>query len=104
MAPHLKGPLFCLLAGLLAVPLNCATQADCVEICTRYSACITNIDVTECADACEDRADADERIQEAAQNCEECLERGSCPETTQCFEPGMECPLAIVPAPEGVDE
>ena len=95
MAPHLKG-VVCLMAGLLAVPLNCVTSADCVEICSRYSACVTNIDVSECADICEDRTDDDERIREAANNCEECLERGSCPETTQCFEPGMECPLAIV--------
>jgi len=100
MAPHFKGPAFCLLAGLLAFPLNCSETADCIEICSRYSACVTNIDVTECADICEDRVDQDDRIREAARNCEDCLERGSCPETTQCFEPGMECPLAIVPAPE----
>lgn len=94
MTPHFKGAAVCLLAALLVVPLNCGDEADCLEICSRYSECISDIDVTECTDLCEDRTE-DVNVRQAADDCEACLAGDACPEAAQCFEPGTDCPLAI---------
>jgi hypothetical protein len=57
---------------------------DCGSICAKYSDCITDIDLTECTDYCEDQADANPNIEAAADACDDCIEDRSCAEATQC--------------------
>lgn len=58
---------------------------DCGSICSRYSECVTDIDVTECTDYCEDQADANPDIEKAVDKCDDCIEDKSCAESTACF-------------------
>ena len=92
----IKGLALCSLAGLLALPLACDNEINCVQICQRYQECDTNIDVTECTNLCEDRTDDNDNARVAAERCEDCLDRGSCAETTSCFDPGTDCPVVVV--------
>lgn len=66
--------------------------ADCAEICGRYDECITEIDLTACTDACEDRIEVDSSVGAQANTCEDCLDGRSCAEieTAGCFD---ECPV-----------
>jgi hypothetical protein len=85
-----------ILAASLASPLACGefTQlADCTEICSRYSDCVVEIDISECADRCEDLADADPEYEERADRCEDCIEFGSCSEIRGCWDG---CPVVAV--------
>lgn len=53
---------------------------DCGQICDRYSECVTDVDVSECTDYCEDEADANENVEDRVDNCEDCLDDKSCSE------------------------
>ena len=58
---------------------GCGADAalDCANICDEYSDCLSdqgqNIDVTECADRCEDQSDDNQAFQDAADTCDDCL-------------------------------
>ena len=69
---------------------------DCAQICDSYSDCVTDIDVTECTDYCEDQADSSEATEDRVQSCEDCLDDKSCSEAAvSCWD---NC--AFVPVPE----
>jgi hypothetical protein len=81
---------------MLAAPLACeesANTVDCFQVCSRFSDCVTEIDTTECTDACEDRADASEDVELRARACEDCLEDRSCAEAEGCW---ADCPVVPV--------
>jgi hypothetical protein len=67
---------------------------DCGELCDRYSDCVTDIDVTECTDHCEDQADIHPNIEQAVDTCEDCLDDRSCSEQAACV---SSCELVPVP-------
>jgi hypothetical protein len=67
---------------------------DCAELCKRYSDCVTDIDVTDCTDHCEDKADAHPNIEQAVDQCEDCLDGRSCNEQAACV---SSCELVPVP-------
>lgn len=89
----MKRLVFASLAGLFVSPVIFACGADdeisrtvdCAEICSKYSECLTDIDTTDCTDYCEDQADANESIEQAAADCEDCIDDRSCAEATQCI-------------------
>jgi hypothetical protein len=81
-----KGITLTMLLGLLAIPLSCGDVVDCFQICNRYSDCMTNIDVTECTDRCEDRTDDSAIAEQDAERCEECVDDGACAEVSGCFD------------------
>lgn len=58
---------------------------DCVQICSMYSKCIKEIEVTSCASECEDMADADSSYQKRANACEECTDDKTCKEAEPCW-------------------
>jgi hypothetical protein len=58
---------------------------DCGSICSRYSECVTDIDVGECTDYCEDQAEADPNVEQAADACDDCIEDKSCAESSACI-------------------
>lgn len=68
---------------------------DCGELCDRYSDCVTDIDVTDCTDQCEDRADAHPDIERAVDACEDCLDDRSCDEQAAC---ASSCELVPLPS------
>lgn len=68
---------------------------DCGEICAKYSDCVTDIDVTDCTDHCEDQAEANPDIERAADACEDCLDGRSCAEASACI---PSCELVPVPS------
>ncbi|MEZ4232952.1 MAG: hypothetical protein R3B89_27480 [Polyangiaceae bacterium] len=69
---------------------------DCGQICSTYSDCVTDIDVTDCTDYCEDEADKSEQTEDRVQACEDCLDDKSCSEAAMsCWD---NC--AFVPVPE----
>jgi hypothetical protein len=67
---------------------------DCREICDQYSDCVTDIDVTECTDHCEDEADAHSNVEQAVDTCEDCVDGRSCDEMASCI---PACELVPVP-------
>lgn len=76
-----------LLAAPFALFIGCGPGGlvedvkNCVQICDNYQDCEdADFDRTECADACEARADYDEQFQADADACENCLDTGSCAE------------------------
>jgi hypothetical protein len=56
---------------------------------------VTDIDVTDCTDYCEDRADADPDVERSADACDDCIEDKSCAEASACI---PDCALVPVPA------
>lgn len=58
---------------------------DCATICTKYSECITELDVSSCTSECEDMADADSAYQERAASCTECANEKTCKEAEPCW-------------------
>lgn len=66
---------------------------DCGSICSRYSECVTDIDVTECTDYCEDQAEANPNVEQAADECDDCIEGKSCAESSSCV---ADCSLVPV--------
>lgn len=58
---------------------------DCAKICSKYSECITDIDVSSCTSECEDQADAASAYQEAAASCTECVADKACKEAEPCW-------------------
>jgi hypothetical protein len=93
MNAMIKGAAFCSTLGLLTLA-SCEDTVDCFNICNRFSECVTNIDVSECTDQCEDRVEADAAIEERADVCEDCVEDGACGEIVGCFD---NCPVVVVP-------
>lgn len=69
---------------------------DCTKICSKYSECITDLDVVSCASDCEDQADADSSYQESAAACTECTSDKTCKEAEPCWE---SCPTMPVVSP-----
>ncbi len=57
-----------------------ADRIDCAQLCAKYDECIEDIDISACTDACEEGADADSDYEQAAENCEECLDDQTCEE------------------------
>jgi hypothetical protein len=90
---YIKGALG--YAILLALPMSCDDTIDCFQICNTYSDCVTNIDVTECTDLCEDRIDDSANMEASAERCEECIDDRACAEIDQagCFN---DCPVVPV--------
>jgi hypothetical protein len=68
---------------------------DCGSICARYSDCVTDIDLTECTDHCEDEADRNPNIEQAVDACDDCIEGRSCAEAAECI---PDCALVPVPS------
>jgi hypothetical protein len=68
---------------------------DCTKICNRYDECVDDeYDVDGCIDECEDKADNEEGFEEQADECESCIDSGSCTENVfNCID---EC-AGIVP-------
>jgi hypothetical protein len=67
---------------------------DCGSICSRYSECVTDIDVSECTDYCEDQAEADADAEAAADACDDCIEDKSCAESSACISDCSLVPIA----------
>jgi hypothetical protein len=67
---------------------------DCAKICKRYSDCVTDIDVSDCTDYCEDQADAHPNIERAVDKCDDCLDGRSCDEQAACV---STCDLVPIP-------
>jgi len=52
---------------------------NCSDLCNRYQDCFdTAYDTGACTDRCEDLADANQNIDERANNCQNCLNDNSC--------------------------
>jgi hypothetical protein len=66
--------------------------ADCTELCSRYSECVAEIDVTACTDTCEDLIELSPSVGKEADICEDCLDDRSCAEIEAggCFD---SCPV-----------
>lgn len=79
-----------ILSAVILVPA-CAEDSeagrtvDCAQICSAYSECITDIDVSSCTNECEDKADANSAYQRSASDCEACLEDKACAESESCW-------------------
>lgn len=58
---------------------------DCASICSKYSECVTSIDVVACTSECEDKADADLSYQESASACDVCIDDKACKEAESCW-------------------
>lgn len=74
-------------AGSLALalalfPVSCSEAErtyDCGQICDNYATCVdSELDTTDCIDACEDRGEADSAFAKKASDCEDCLDGESC--------------------------
>lgn len=83
------------LVGLLLVAVvpacgEASRTVNCAEICSRYSDCVTDIDVTACTNECEDQADADASYESRASTCEDCLDGKACMEAESCW---ASCPV-----------
>ncbi len=66
---------------------------DCLEICDRYQECVdSSVDLTACADACEDLAEVEQETRIELDRCEDCLDDRSCQEIEDaaCFD---NCPI-----------
>ncbi len=54
---------------------------NCSDVCDNYQDCQDeDFDRTECVSSCEDRADFDDAFKTAMDDCENCLDEGSCAE------------------------
>ena len=93
-----------LVVTALLMPLACGDDgnevqdeiegtADCSQICSKYNSCVSNVDETGCIDLCEDAADETEAGENAAENCEDCLDGKTCEEAESCW---VGCPVAVV--------
>jgi hypothetical protein len=58
---------------------------DCATICSKYSECIKDIDVSSCTSECEDQADAASAYQDRAATCTECVSDKACKEVESCW-------------------
>lgn len=58
---------------------------DCANICSKYSECIKELDVTSCTSECEDQADANSSYQETAAACTECARDKTCKDAEPCW-------------------
>jgi hypothetical protein len=90
----LRGAIPFALVGMFMIPISCSDLADCSRICFRYNECVERIDVTECTDLCEDRADASDAVSDQANRCEDCTEDGACADIEGCW---ADCPVVAVP-------
>ena len=88
----LRGVIPFFVIGIFMVPISCNDTVDCLQICNRYSECVTDIDVTECTDLCEDASDNDDAVRAQANRCEDCLNGGACAEIQGCFD---DCPVYV---------
>ncbi len=79
--------------SLLLACEEIGNTVDCFRICDRYSECVTDIDVSSCTDSCEDRADEDEAVETRLEQCEVCVDEGSCAEVDGCW---ASCPVVPV--------
>ena len=74
-------------AGIIAVSMGACSDAedeinntiDCASICEDWNDChgdseAVDVNVSECTDTCEDRADASEAFADAIDDCEDCLD------------------------------
>jgi hypothetical protein len=88
-------------AGLLC--LACAADAvdelnvldDCNDVCSAYSDCITDIDVTDCVDRCEDMVDSVDGGMDVIDSCADCIDDRSCAEAAACV---SQCPPIAIAA------
>ena len=58
---------------------------DCGTICSKYSECMKELDVSSCTSECEDKADVDSVYQESAAACTECTDDKTCKEAEPCW-------------------
>jgi len=83
---------------LLLSPFACADEldaaVDCGEICSAYSDCMTDIDVTACTEQCEAEADASDDYLQAVDTCDDCVSSGACAEIESCW---ADCPVEFIP-------
>lgn len=95
---------FILVVTALLMPLACGDDgnevqdeiegtADCTQICAKYNECESNVDETGCIDLCEDAADETEAGENAAENCEDCLDGKTCDQAESCW---ATCPVGVV--------
>lgn len=75
--------------GAVAVGATACGEAertfDCIDICGKYEECVDDdLDETSCIDQCEDQGDADPSFEQAASDCEECLDGRACAESAPC--------------------
>jgi len=76
---------------------GCDGVLDCAQLCSNYSDCVEDIDVTACTEQCQDQVDASAATEAAADNCEACNDNAEgCTETQACFV-GADCQAALVP-------
>lgn len=74
-----------LLAPGCARDSEAGRTVDCANICSKYSECIEEVDVSSCTSECEDKADADSSYQESAAACTECTDDRTCKEAESCW-------------------
>jgi len=66
-------------AALLLFGLSGCTTNDCVSYCQRYQQCIEDdIEVSQCADRCEDASDADQQHDSKVRECADCVKSRTC--------------------------
>ena len=93
-----------LAATMLFIPLACGDDgnevqdeiegtADCTQICGKYNECVSDVDESGCIDLCEDAADNSEAGENAAENCEDCLDGKTCEQAESCW---AGCPVKVV--------
>jgi len=58
---------------------------DCAKICQKRDDCVTNTDISECTDYCEDRAKNNTNTEAAVDACEKCIDDKSCAEAIACW-------------------
>lgn len=72
---------------------------DCAQVCDQWNDCFgdtdeVDVDITECTDTCEDRADADQAFEDAIDDCEDCLDDAA-NECTSCWSLCPEFPIPL---------
>lgn len=103
-ADHLEDGVKHIVVGVFVSGLACVSATacgdedltntvDCAQICNRFSDCVTEIDVTQCIDTCEVRADRSDEVEARTELCEECIDGASCEEAEPCWD---DCPVVPV--------
>jgi hypothetical protein len=58
---------------------------DCEDVCSKYDECVSETDISDCTDRCEDDTDSTPEGMERLDDCAGCLEERSCAEGTLCI-------------------
>ena len=87
----MNGPGYRVVAwsALLALALAGCTYSeaiDCGRICARYDDCKREIDTEACQDRCTAKADEQDAMDTLVDDCEACIDRGTCAQIDDCWE------------------